>query len=480
MNKMNVPTIIVIFGGTGDLTQKKLIPSLFDLYVDGFLPDTFKIVGFARQELSNTDYQDFVRKILIKKNHNIDQIEDFITSVSYVPGDFTNNAAYHTLTDSLKEIDNTIGMCTNKLYHLAVPPSFYLDIFENIKESNLAEPCDGDIGWTRILVEKPFGNDSETAHELDRKLGKMFDENQIFRIDHYLAKDALQNILTFRFSNTLFEQSWNNKSIEKIHIKLYENFGVETRGSFYDSIGAFRDVGQNHMLQMLALIAMNNPLEMKASKLRRERLHILNSLKIYSTEEEIKTNTIRGQYEGFKDIKNVSPTSTTETYFLVKAMIENEKWQGVPFYLESGKALDEQKIEIDIHFKSANPCMCGNHEAHDHKNILTFNIQPKEGISVQFLFKKPGILYGLDRKQLSFDYDSQLDVKENNITHLPDAYAKVLYDCIMGDQTSFVSTDEVEAAWNFITPILENWHTTPLHIYAQGSSGPEERNELLK
>lgn len=475
MQNTNIPTIAIIFGGTGDLTQKKLIPSLFDLYIDNYLPDTFKIVGFARRDQSHEDYQQFVRTILGNHHHDTEKIESFIAKVSYISGNFDAIEDYHSLEGHLKELDDSIGMCTNKLFHLAVPPSYYKNIFTHLKTSGLTEPCSDDTGWTRVLVEKPFGSDTDTARELDHMLGEMFNENQIFRIDHYLAKDALQNILTFRFSNTLFERSWNKDNIEKVHIKLFEDFGVETRGAFYDATGAFKDVGQNHILQMLALIAMDNPLELDAQRLRRERYHTLNSLRVYDTPEEVAANTVRGQYEGFRETENVDPNSNTETYFLVRAQIENQRWQGVPFYLESGKSLSEKKIEITIHFKSANPCMCGSHEDHNHQNILTFQIQPTEGINVQFLFKKPGIEYALDPKQLAFTYDDRLTDGE----HIPDAYAKVLHDCIRGDQTAFVSTDEVEAAWRFITPIMNEWKNSAPHVYPKGSDGPTQKEQLL-
>jgi len=459
------PTIITIFGATGDLSTNKLIPALFDLFQKGYLPDAFKIIGVSRRALSHDEYRQFAKEALEKKIASLSRepLEAFLAHVSYTQGSFDDEGSYRRLKDTLAIEESSFGQCANKLFYLAVPPLYYHGIFEKLASSGLTVPCSDATGWTRVLVEKPFGNDIDTAQELDRVLGALFREEQIFRIDHYLAKEALQDTLMFRFSNLLFEPLWNNNYIEKVEITLAEKKGVEGRGSFYDGVGALRDVGQNHMLQMLAFIAMEDPVELDAVRIRTERARVLQALRPIT-----KDTVLRGQYAGYLDTPSVAENSQTETYFRVKAFIDNERWQGVPFYLESGKALAEDKTEIKIYFKKTMSCLCPPGAEHHHQNILTFKIQPNEGISIVFWAKKPGLSTELEPKELSFSYRSSPDA-----SLLADAYEKVLFDGIAGDQMLFTSTEEVNAAWKFITPIFELWNDLPLHSYAKGSNGPE-------
>lgn len=469
-NNKDDPTIIVIFGATGDLSKRKLIPALLDLYTKGFMPKKFSVVGFSRRDMSDSEYRDFVKQAigLKKHSHSDDDINSFLEHIFYTKGLFGDVNTYDNLSKNLISIDEKWGICTNKLFYLAVPPSSYEIIFDNLANSGLTIPCGGDKGWTRVLVEKPFGKDLKTARELDHKLGLLFKEEQIFRIDHYLAKETLQNILSFRFSNVLFEPIWNKDYIEKVEIKLYESLGVGERGSFYNETGALRDVGQNHMLQMLAFIAMENPGELDGVRIRDNRAKVLKYLRPIK-KEDIDKLVVRGQYKGFIDEIDVSPDSKIETYFKTKVFVDNDRWRDVPFYLESGKKLKKKTTEIIIYFKKSLTCICSAEEAkHSHQNILSFNIQPDEGIKILFWAKKPGLDIRLEPKELSFSYKSS----KEELSKLPDAYEKVLYDCINGDQILFTSTKEVEAAWEFITPILENWNSTKLHIYEQGSNGP--------
>ncbi len=338
----------------------------------------------------------------------------------------------------------------------------------DLAKSGLTIPCDDESGWTRILIEKPFGNDIHTAKSLDKLLGKLFKEEQIFRIDHYLAKEALQNILAFRFDNPLFESLWNSKHIDKVHIKLYEKLGVDGRGSFYDPIGALKDVGQNHMLQMLALIAMNQPKSLKANDIRKERLMVLKSLKKIIP-KQILANVTRGQYRGYLSESGVAPSSNTETYFRIKANIDNSKWKGVPFYLENGKALDESKTEIDVYFKGSKGQSLMNKNRRnelnlDSQNILTFRIQPDEGIKIKFFVKTPGQGFDVEPKTLKFKYS---DVSSFNIVR--NDYERLIQDAFIGDQTLFASTGEIMASWEFVTSIIENLNKLPLVIYEKGS-----------
>jgi glucose-6-phosphate 1-dehydrogenase len=343
-----------------------------------------------------------------------------------------------------------------------VPPDLYEVILNNLTDSKLALPCDDLSGWTRVLIEKPFGNDIKTAHSLDKLLGRLFKEEQIFRIDHYLAKEALQNIVAFRFSNPIWKPMWSNKFIDKVHIKLFETIGVSGRGKFYDPIGALKDMGQSHMLQMLALIAMEEPGSTSASDIRRERLKVLKSLKKIA-KGELAQNVVKGQYEGYLKEEGVSTHSKTETYFRVKAALNLPRWRGVPFYLENGKSLAEAKTEIDIYFKSQTGRRPKNSPPEE-QNILTFRIQPDEGIKIKFFVKTPGYGFTTEAKTLKFKY-SDIPAFSNK----PNDYEKLIHDAFQGDQTLFASTPEILASWEFVTSILENWGDLPLKVYEKGA-----------
>jgi glucose-6-phosphate 1-dehydrogenase len=454
------PTIFVIFGITGDLAQKKLIPALLSLYVKKELPRRFSIIGFSRRHFSREDFRQYVREHMGVKpgQYREEDIKHFLDYACYEQGFFDSKDSYKNLAAKLKSIDDGWGQCSNKLFHLATSPDFYETILGELAESGLAEPCEGDgEGWTRVLVEKPFGSDVETAKKLDKKLAALFDEDQIFRIDHYLAKESVQNILTFRFSNSLFESLWNQKYIDKVHIKLMERSDAGGRGAFYDSFGALKDVGQNHILQMLALVAMEKPKSWNAFGIRKERTKILARLRSIG-KKQISKASVRGQYDGYAREEGVKPGSQTETYFRLEAYIDNARWKNVPFYLESGKGLAETKSEIDIYFKDLD----------GRQNILTFRIQPDEGIKLRFWVKTPGYSTNsgmeTEAKTLKFHY-----ADSPSLAQLPDAYERVLHDAIEGDQTLFTSTDEVMAAWKFITPIVEGWKSLPLIIYKKGA-----------
>jgi glucose-6-phosphate 1-dehydrogenase len=465
------PTTFVIFGATGDLAQKKLIPALFDLYIKGHMPEKYRIVGFSRKSLSDEDYRGFMKESLKARGHDhtSKEVDVFLGHGFYRKGDIDNMDTYKELSVYLSESDREIGTCTNKLFYLAVPPTLYQSSFSHLAASGLAIPCaKGDDNksdiWTRVLVEKPFGNDLEEARRLDNVLGELFNEEQIFRIDHYLAKETVQNILTFRFANSMFEPIWNNKNVSKIEIKLHEQFGIRKRGSFYDGIGALRDVGQNHILQMLSLVAMEDPEFMTASAIRKARFNLLK--RVVPGSDKIEDYAFRGQYSGYLDAEGVKENSDTETFFRLKLNVNNDRWQGVPFFVESGKSLTESHTEISVTFKQRETCACPVHDTRDHTNKVTFRIQPDEGISVRFWAKRPGFDFELDEKDLSFKYLSGTDV-------LPDAYERILFDCIRGDQTLFNSTDEIRSQWGIITPICNNWKDVPLVQYEPGSN-PED------
>lgn len=464
------PTIFVIFGITGDLATRKLLPALLALYVKKLLPPRFYIVGFSRRFFSREEFRELIRsKMNISQGQfNEEDIKHFLDHMTYEQGNFDSPVAYARLAVRLKSIDDNWGQCSNKLFHLSVPPNLYEGILKELSNSKLADSCDDKSGWTRVLIEKPFGNDTTTAKSLDRLLGKLFKEEQIFRIDHYLAKEALQNIIAFRFANPMFSTIWSNKYIDKVHIKLYERIGIEGRGSFYDPIGALKDMGQNHMLQMLALIAMDEPSSLKADGIRSKRLAVLRSVQKITGSQMLK-KVFRGQYKGYKEENGVSSHSDTETYFRILASIDNSRWKGVPFYLENGKALNETKTEIDIYFKNIkNKSLLsrigGRRHELDGQNILTFRIQPDEGIKIKFFVKTPGYGFETEAKTLKFKYS---DVPHFNL--IRNDYERLINDAFIGDQTLFASTGEIMASWEFITPIIENLHKIPLNIYEKGA-----------
>ncbi|MCD5381311.1 MAG: glucose-6-phosphate dehydrogenase [Candidatus Pacebacteria bacterium] len=455
------PTAIVIFGGTGNLAETKLLPSLFDLYVNQMLPDSFTIIGLSRKDISHKEYQSFVKKSIEAKIEVKDeqQLADFCSRVRYAAGSFDDMASYNRVKDLLTEFDTELGQCTSKLFYLAVPPSLYSGIFEKLKESDAMALCDEVDSWSRLLVEKPFGSDLETAEALEQQLCQLFAENQIYRIDHYLAKGTIENIISLRFANSILSDSWNGSQIESIDIKLFEGQDVSTRGSFYDGIGTLRDVGQNHMLQMLALLTMKPANVHSAEEMRTGRLEALQALSMHDDDL-----CVRGQYKGYRETGGVNPESKTETYFKIRTHIDTELWKDVQVTLESGKALTKSFTEATVTFRSTDLCSCDADLAgHKHNNVLRITFSPEQSIKLTMWIKEPGFDFKLHERELVLsEYTGEL-------FRSPEAYERVLHDCIIGDQTRFVSGDEVRAAWEFITPILKSFKELPLLQYEKGS-----------
>lgn len=465
----NIPTVFIIFGATGDLMAKKITPALFQLYINKKLPSMFRVIGFSRRDLNPDEFKAHVRHILKTNKKNKDaEIEAFLNFFVYHRGEFDALPSYTTLAEYLGRVDGEWMACSNKLFYLAVPPQNYKTIFQHLKSSDLTLPCSPEEGWTRVIVEKPFGKNAESAQELDMLLGKLFKEEQIYRIDHYLGKDMLQNILSFRFNNDLFEDSWDNKHIEKIEIKFLETEGIEGREVFYEGVGALRDVGQNHMLQMLAFVTMNQPVSYTAEDVRKKRAEILKDLKKLSPEALAK-DTFRGQYVGYTKGEGISENSETETYFRVTAELENSRWKGVPIILEAGKKLEQRK-EILVTFKHRNPCLCpaGQH----YKNRVLFTLEPKEGITIEFWSKKPGLTFSMEKEKLSFLFRDQ-----RKKSQYIEEYEKLLLDCILGNQILFVSTDEVQAMWKFIDPIISEWEKNKVGLIKYK---PKTKNVVLE
>jgi glucose-6-phosphate 1-dehydrogenase len=466
MNYQNLnknPVTFIIFGATGDLAKNKILSALLDLHIKGMLGLHYRIVAYSRKDLSDSNYRQFARTAILEKNKIVaeDVLEDFLKKITYLRGDLDSVDDYKKLNQNLMAYDNNLKICTNKIYYLAVPPIMYEKVFNGLDKGDLVLNCKktGTGSWTRILVEKPFGNDLEQARLLDKKLGSLFDESQIFRIDHYLAKETIQNIISFRFANAIFEPLWNNKYIDRVEIKLFEKNTVENRINFYDKVGALRDVGQNHILQMLALIAMEDPGSLVSNKIREAREKVLGQIVPYS--RKIENYAYRAQYKGYREIDSLFKNSDTETYFRIKLNIKNNRWDRVPFIVESGKALSENRVEINIIFKDQKSSVCQIDEVCHYHNQIKINIQPEEKISICFWTKKPGLNFELEQKNLSFNFS------EDGLP-VTDAYEKVLYDCINGDSTLFTSTEEVLREWGIIEKICAEWKNIPLKEYEIG------------
>ncbi|OHA60071.1 MAG: glucose-6-phosphate dehydrogenase [Candidatus Vogelbacteria bacterium RIFOXYD1_FULL_46_19] len=459
------PTIVVVFGITGDLARRKLLPAIFDLYLKGLLPSQFRLVGFMRRDLSKLEFQTLIQDSLTKYHRGASStsLKKFLKLIVLEQGQFDDPAAYERLGEQLKSLDNSLGVCTNKLFYLAVPPALYPTIFPLIKKSHLAKACESaraGTGWTRFLVEKPFGRDLGTARSLERQLKNIFTEDQIFRIDHYLAKETLQNIITFRLANPLFANIWNRGHIVRVEVRLLEQEGIVGRGSFYDEVGALRDVGQNHLLQMLALVAMETPATLTAASIRAARERVLKGLKL--AHSDFKESVQRGQYEGYLNESGVAPYSTTETYFKINATVTTGPLRGVPFTLESGKGLPVKKTEIKIYFKNLK-LIPVEVESGEVGNVLTFTIQPNEGVALSLLAKEPGLDYLVTEKNLEFAYATGWPDRL-----IPSDYERLLFDALMGDSTLFPTRGEIIASWQFITPILNQLNKLPLTRYRRG------------
>ncbi|MFA9288727.1 MAG: glucose-6-phosphate dehydrogenase [Weeksellaceae bacterium] len=464
VKKFALPTIFVIFGITGDLVKKKILRSLYHLYLKKLLPNKFRVYGFSRREFSDEDLHAYLKEVMT--NHNFDQPElydTFLSFFSYVEGDFHEEDSYHELAEKLGMNDGEWSVCSNKLYYLAVPPTTYSVILKNLHESGLTIPCSPEEGWTRVILEKPFGTNLQTAKELDMQLGELFKEEQIYRVDHYLGKETVRNILAFRFSNSFLGPAWNREYIEKIEVRLFEKDAVHTRGDFYDKVGALRDVGQNHMLQLLSLFIMNQPAALTPENIKQKRSEAMQSLCVCSS-DEIAKQTIRGQYDGYLQEKGVAAESQTETYFKILTYSNLETFADVPLYLESGKAMAEDLIEVKVTFKQQMPLTSTQDEIM--QNSLHYHLKPDEKISMRFLAKKPGFAFELKEQELGFNYRQAYQKSE-----FVDDYEALLFDIIKGDQTLFVSTDEIMREWEFIQPIVETWQQgkPELFTYKPGS-----------
>jgi glucose-6-phosphate 1-dehydrogenase len=479
--------IIVIFGASGDLTSRKLMPAIFSLKTQNLLPDKYAIIGIGRTKITTEDFR-------IKMNNAIlSYSEQKVTDQNIVTG-FVQDLYYHSMDNApgneysklktfLQEIDNKYVIGGNIIFYLATPPSMYDVIAVNLAKSGL---CNQETGFRRIIIEKPFGSDLESGRKLNKTLHELISEEQIFRIDHYLGKETVQNLLVTRFANGMFEPLWNRNYIDRIEITSAENLGVEQRGGYYDTSGALRDMVQNHMLQMVGLTAMEPPSSLDPNAIRNEILKVFQSLQPVR-EEDVPNQVIRGQYTGslvrgecvvgYRHEKGVAIDSRTETYVAIKFFINNWRWGGVPFYMRTGKRLPTRVTEIVIHFKTTPHHLFKKESGKVSANQLIIRIQPDEGILLKFDMKEPGAGFKVKNVNMDFHYKDLAD------TRIPSAYERLLHDVMLGDSTLFSRDDEVETAWKFLEPIQKAWSNNKaikVFGYPAGTWGPEHANDLIE
>ena len=481
-------SILVIFGASGDLTFRKLIPAVFQLFKGGFLPANFAVLGVSRTHMTDEEFRNKVifenQELLKKPNTNQDQLKQFAEKIFYCAIDTQAQPDYAKLKDRLNELDGKCKTDGNYIYYMSTPPSLYQTIPKNLFAHQLTEQSKG---WRRLIVEKPFGYNLETAKELNKVLLECFKEDQIYRIDHYLGKETVQNILVTRFSNGIFEPLWNRNYIQHIEISAAETVGVEKRGGYYDTSGATRDMVQNHLLMVAAITAMEPPVISSSNAIRNETVKVFQSLRPM-TKEDIEKNVIRGQYgkstikgeavKGYREEEGVNPESKTETFLAMKFFIDNWRWAGVPFYIRTGKKLPARVTEIAINFKQTPlKLFAYNDSIIGSNNQLIIRIQPDEGILLKFGMKIPGAGFNVKSVNMDFHYSDLAD------TYVPEAYERLLLDAMQGDSTLYARGDAVEAAWEFIDPILKEWENNKdlkIYSYPAGTWGPTIAEKLME
>jgi glucose-6-phosphate 1-dehydrogenase len=468
-----LPTSIIIFGASGDLTQRKLVPSLFNLCRKGRLPKEFRIIGYGNTAFSDDQFRSHLEegvKQFASYEFKAEEWASFAPNLGYLQGRYTDLADFKKLAALLKDRESGSG---NRIYYMATPPGVFPNIIDLL---GLTGQLTEQNGWRRVVIEKPFGTDFESARSLNEQIHKTLNENQIYRIDHYLGKETVQNILVTRFANTIFEPLWNRNYIDHVEVTVAEQVGVEHRARFYDSVGVLRDMFQNHLLQLVALVAMEPPASFGATALRNEKVKVLTSIRPLH-EEDVIQNTVWAQYNGYRTEQGVKPDSMTPTYAALKLQIDNWRWQGVPFYLRSGKRLKEKLSQITIQFKEPPNLLFTSKQDRLTPNMLVLYLQPDEGVHWRFEAKVPDTVAQLRSVDMEFHYADSFGK-----TAIPEAYERLLLDTISGDASLFTRADEVETAWSLIDPILEAWEGSqkqPLAEYEHGSWGPAESDELL-
>lgn len=485
-NRKINPTIIVIFGATGDLSWRKLVPAVYNLYLDKWISNQFAVIGVGRSPMSDEEFKkyslDGVDKFSRSGKSRPEDWAPFAEGLHFQQADYNDDASYQALRECIENLEAKWNGPVNRIFYMSIPPTAVEIISKKLHNNGLTN----DKNLSRLVVEKPFGRDLESAKQLNASLLSIFDECQIYRIDHYLGKETVQNILAFRFANALFEPLWNRNYIDHVQITVSEQLGVEDRGGYYDHSGALRDMIQNHLLQLLCYVAMEPPVSFNADEIRNKKVDVLHALRKFKR-EDVHLSAVRGQYgegwmqgkhvPGYREEAGVAKNSNTETFAAIKFFIDNWRWQGVPFYLRTGKRMSEQNSVITIQFRPVPHQSFPSQAAENWQpNRLILHIQPQMGIRLTFQAKRPGLKMQLNPVDMLFDY------KESYTTGTPEAYETLLLDVMRGDATLFMRADQVEAAWEVLMPIIEKWEANPsVHFpnYAAGSRGPEEAEALI-
>ena len=479
------PGVMVIFGASGDLTARKLVPALYDLAAQRRLPMEFAVVGISRTEMS---HEDFRKKLLdTLEEQRADSVsedvwESFSKGIFYLPGDSKKPETYKELKGVLKKLDAERGTSGNRIFYLSSSPSLFPAIVERLGEAGMNREEDG--GYSRLVIEKPFGRNLDSAVDLNGDIRRYFREKQIYRIDHYLGKETVQNIMALRFSNGIFEPVWNQHYVDHVQITVAEDIGVGTRGAFYEEAGALRDIVQNHLMQVLCLTAMEPPVAFDADSVREEKVKVLKAVRPIP-EDDVGEAAVRGQYDGgwvfgeeargYREEENVAPDSETETYVALKLLVDNWRWAGVPFYVRAGKRMPKKATEISIQFhKTPHTPFSGPDTEGLEPNVLVIRVQPEEGVSLKIGAKVPGSGFEVRSVNMDLLYGSAF------LEEAPDAYQRLLLDLMLGDPTLFIRADEAEGAWRILQPVMEGWSKNAHAArYAAGTWGPEEADDLL-
>lgn len=484
------PCVLVIFGATGDLTARKLAPAIYNLGKDGLLPANFACIGFARREKTNEAFRAEL-KTAINSYSRVKPIDEtfwknFQEQIFYHRSEFDTDEGYESLAATLKQIDSRYATRGNRVFYLSVQPKYFPIIIEKLAKHGLIYNPHTNAPWSRVIIEKPFGHDSASAAILQADISKYLDESQIYRIDHYLGKETVQNLLVFRFANAIFESLWNYRHIEQVQITVAEDIGIGTRGHFFEEEGLLRDIVQNHMMQLLSLVAMEPPVSLNADAIRDEKVKVLQSVRPLTT-SDFEHTVVRGQYGpgfingekviGYREEKDVNPKSNIETYLAMRLFIDNWRWADVPFYLRGGKRLPKRGTEIAIIFKDAPGVLFKEQGRKNDRNVLAMRIQPDEGIAMKINCKVPGPTSPIQPVKMDFRYGSYFGQSP------PEAYERLLLDCIIGDNTLFARVDEVEQSWKILTPLLSYWAKhTPKDFpnYPSGTWGPQKADQMIE
>jgi glucose-6-phosphate 1-dehydrogenase len=485
------PCVLVIFGATGDLTGRKLAPAIYNLGREGLLPANFACVGFARREKSHEEFRQEM-KTAVGSFSRVKPIDEtfwgnFQGQLFYHVSEFDDEKGYERLREFLDQIDARHGTRGNRVFYLSVQPKFFPIIIEKLAKCGMIYDAHHVTDkWSRVIIEKPFGHDAKSASALQADISEFLDESQIYRIDHYLGKETVQNLLVFRFANAIFESIWNYKHIDQVQITVAEEIGIGTRGNFYEEEGMLRDMVQNHVMQLLSLVAMEPPVSLSANAIRDEKVKVLQSIRQFKG-RDFEEHVVRGQYGpglingqnvgGYREEANVNKKSSVETYTAIRFYVDNWRWANVPFYIRAGKRLPKRGTEIAIIFKDAPGVLFQQHGVKHDPNVLAMRIQPDEGIAMKINCKVPGPSSPIQPVKMDFRYGSYFGQSP------PEAYERLIWDCILGDSTLFARADEVEQSWQILTPILEHWASHPpkdFPNYPSGSWGPQRADEMIQ